>query len=126
MRTPLALKVAFLGASLTAAPAAHALEMEFYTWNAFEETVAGFQRVALVLQDPGFLVFALVFAVLGTLVGLLTAAAKGVMGQQINPVSVLIPAVIGIAIAAIDERHAATVLLLDLRHRHPMGEMGAG
>lgn len=81
-----------------AAPAAHALEMEFYTWNSFEETVAGFQRVALVLQDPGFLVFALVFAVLGTMVGLLTMAAKGVMGQQINPVSILIPSIIGIAI----------------------------
>jgi hypothetical protein len=98
MRTPVAFRIAALGAGLAAAPAAHALEMEFYTYNAFEETVAGFQRVALVLQDPAFLVFALVFAVLGTLVSLLTAAAKGVMGQQINPVSVLIPAIIGIAI----------------------------
>ena len=46
-----------------------AVDMDFYTWNAFEETVSAFQRVALVLRDPGFTVFVLVFAVGGILIG---------------------------------------------------------
>lgn len=77
---------------------AGAVDMDFYTWNAFEETVSAFQRVALVLRDPQFTVFVLVFAVGGVLVGGLLVAAKGMRGQQVNPVGFLIPAIIGIAL----------------------------
>jgi|GEM_PF-2865282 len=88
--------LALLAAGLPAT--AHAVDLDFYTWNAFEETVAAFQRVALVLQDPGFTVFVLVFAVGGILVGGLMVAAKGMRGQQVNPVGFLIPAIIGVAL----------------------------
>jgi len=77
---------------------AFAVDMDYYTWNSFEETVSAFQRVALVLRDPGFTVFVLVFAVGGLLIGGLVVAAKGMRGQQVNPIGFLIPALIGIAL----------------------------
>jgi hypothetical protein len=77
---------------------AGAVDLDFYTWNAFEETVSAFQRVALVLKDPEFTVFVMVFAVGGLLVGGLTVAAQGMRGQQVNPIGFLIPVAIGIAL----------------------------
>jgi hypothetical protein len=77
---------------------ASAVDMDFYTWNAFDETVSAFQRLALVLADPGFLVFVLVFAVAGIIVGSLAAAAKGFQGAKINPIGWMIPAIIGVAV----------------------------
>ncbi len=77
---------------------AAAADMDFYTWNAFDETVAAFQRVALVLRDPGFTVFVMVFAVAGILIGGLLVGIKGLKGQQVNPVGFLIPALIGVAL----------------------------
>jgi hypothetical protein len=77
---------------------AGAVEMDYYTWNSFEETVAAFQRVALVMRDPGFTVFVLVFAVGGILIGGLLVASKGLRGQQVNPIGFLIPAIIGVAL----------------------------
>jgi hypothetical protein len=77
---------------------AAAADMDFYTWNAFEETVAAFQRVALVLRDPAFAVFVMVFAVAGVLIGGLLVGVKGIKGQQVNPVGFLIPALIGVAL----------------------------
>lgn len=77
---------------------AAAADMDYYTWNAFDETVSAFQRVALVLRDPGFTVFVMVFAVAGILIGGLLVGIKGVKGQQVNPVGFLIPALIGVAL----------------------------
>ena len=75
-----------------------AVDMDFYTWNAFEETVSAFRRVALVLRDPGFTVFVLVFAVGGILIGGVMVGVKGIKGQQVNPIGFLIPALIGVAL----------------------------
>jgi conjugal transfer mating pair stabilization protein TraG len=75
-----------------------AVDMDFYTWNAFEETVSAFQRVALVLRDPGFTVFVLVFAVGGILIGGLLVGVKGIKGEKVNPIGFLIPALIGVAL----------------------------
>ena len=77
---------------------AGAVDLDFYTYNAFEETVSAFQRVALVLADPGFLVFVGIFAIAGVLVGALVMAARGIQGQQVNPIGFLIPAVVGVAL----------------------------
>lgn len=77
---------------------AAAADMDYYTYNAFEETVAAFQRVALVLRDPAFAVFVMVFAVAGVLIGGLLVGVKGMKGQPVNPVGFLIPALIGVAL----------------------------
>lgn len=77
---------------------AMAADMDFYTWGSFEETVAAFQRVALVLRDPGFTVFVMIFAVAGVLIGGLLVGVKGIRGQQVNPIGFLIPALIGMAL----------------------------
>ena len=77
---------------------AGAVDMEFYTYNAFEETVAAFQRVSLVLQSPSFTVFVLVFAVAGILVGGLVVGARGMQGRTVNPIAYLIPVVVGVAL----------------------------
>ena len=81
------------------APAwAGAIDLDFYTYNGFEETVAAFQRVALVLNDNGFLVFAGIFAVMGLLIGGIATATQGLQGHTVNPIAFLIPAAIGVAL----------------------------
>ncbi len=81
------------------APAsAFAIDMDFYTFNAFDEVVAAFQRVALILQDPAFLVFAGIFAVLGVVFGGAMTAIRGISGQQVNPIAFLVPVLIGVAL----------------------------
>lgn len=78
--------------------AASALELEYYTYNAFEETVAAFQRLALVFSNSGFLVFVGIFAVGGVVIGGLSVAGKGIAGQQVNPTGWLIPIAAGLII----------------------------
>lgn len=75
-----------------------ALELDFYTYNAFEETVDAFHRLGLIVSDNGFLVFVLVFTALGVTFGALKAGMDGLSGSQINPVAWAIPTVVGVAV----------------------------
>lgn len=89
----------FLAALAVLAPGwAGAIELDFYTYNGFEETVAAFERVALVLNDNGFLIFAAIFAVLGVVIGGIATATRGLQGQTINPIAFLIPVALGVAL----------------------------
>lgn len=75
-----------------------ALELDFYTYNAFEETVDAFHRLGLIISDDGFLVFVLVFTALGVTFGALKAGMDGLSGHQINPVAWAIPTIVGVAV----------------------------
>lgn len=86
-----------LAMCLTPLPAV-ALDMDFYTYNGFDETVAAFTRLALIFSDNQFLVFFTIFAVVGVIFGALAMGVKGVMGEGANPIAVFIPIAIGLAI----------------------------
>lgn len=82
---------------LIAGPAL-ALDTDFYTYNGFSETVAAFRRLALMLSDNRFLVFAAIFAIAGVLFGALATGYKGLTGEQVNPVAFAIPVLVGLAL----------------------------
>ncbi|MEW6169303.1 MAG: conjugal transfer protein TraG N-terminal domain-containing protein, partial [Pseudomonadota bacterium] len=76
---------------------AHALTMEYLTYNAFDETAAAFKRLGLIMSDPGFIVLAGCFvAVSGigaTLMFGTNAIGRG--GQGAHPMSMFAPFLIG-------------------------------
>lgn len=82
---------------LIAGPAA-ALDMDFYTYNGFSETVAAFRRLSLMLSDSSFTVFAAIFAIAGVTFGTVAQAYKGMTGEQINPLQAAIQVAIGLAL----------------------------
>lgn len=73
-------------------------DTDYYTWGGFDETVAAFTRLALMVSDNQFLVFAGIFAIAGVVFGALSTAYKGVTGENVNPVMFAIQAAIGLAI----------------------------
>lgn len=77
-----------------------AIELDFYTYNAFEETTDGFKRLALIFSDDRYWVFVGIFIVFGILVGGIATAVKGISGQQVNPLGFVIPVLIGVAIVS--------------------------
>jgi len=97
---------------LIAGPAL-ALETDFYTYNGFSETVAAFRRLALMLSDNRFLVFAAIFAVAGVIFGTLAQAYKGVLGEQINPMQAAIQVAFGLALFKGLVMHTGTVHVYD-------------
>lgn len=82
---------------MVAGPAA-AVDMDFYTYNGFSETVAAFRRLSLMMSDNAFLVFAAVFAIAGVSFGALSTGFKGMSGEQVNPVAFFIPVAVGLAL----------------------------
>lgn len=97
---------------LIAGPAL-ALETDFYTYNGFSETVAAFRRLALMLSDNRFLVFAAIFAIAGVVFGGLATGYKGLTGEQVNPVAFAIPVLIGLALFKGLVMHVGTVHVYD-------------
>jgi hypothetical protein len=76
-----------------------AIDMDFYTYNGFDETVAAFTRLALIFSDNRYLVFFGLFAVLGIIFGGLSVGMQGLSGGGTNPIAPFIPVAIGLAIA---------------------------
>ena len=97
---------------LIAGPAA-ALDTDFYTYNGFSETVGAFRRLALILSDNSFLIFAGIFAIAGIVFGTLSQAYKGMLGEQINPVQTAIQVAIGLAVFKGLVMHTGTVHIYD-------------
>ena len=77
---------------------AGAIELDYYTYNGFDETVAAFHRLALIISDNGFLVFVLIFAALGVTFAALKAGYDGFMGGQFNPTALFLPTILGVAV----------------------------
>lgn len=75
-----------------------AIDLDYYTYNGFDETVAAFHRLALIVSDSGFLVFVLVFTAIGVTFAALKAGYDGFMGAQINPAALFIPTILGVAV----------------------------
>jgi TraG-like protein, N-terminal region len=77
---------------------AGAMELDYYTYNAFDETVAAFTRLGLLFSDVNFLGFVVIFAVLGLICGALVVATKGVSGGQVSPTAWLFPILFGLVL----------------------------
>lgn len=75
-----------------------AMELDYYTYNAFDETVAAFTRLALLFSDVNFLGFVLIFAVISTVCGALVMSTKGVAGNQVSPIGWLFPMLFGLVL----------------------------
>lgn len=99
--------------ALLAPRAAFALESDFYTYNGFDETVAAFTRLGLMLSDNHFLVFATIFAIAGASLGALSTAYRGISGEQVNPVGFLIPIALGLAVFKAFVMSVGTVHIYD-------------
>ena len=63
---------------------ANALQLDYYTYNAFHETVDAFTRVALLFSDTSFMGFVFLFAIMGLTIGALMAGVHGVAGGRSN------------------------------------------
>lgn len=74
---------------------AFALNMDYYTYDGFQETVDAFTRLALVMSDTAFNGFAFTFIVAGILLAGLTVVFKVHGGQAINPIAPFIPVFAG-------------------------------
>lgn len=76
---------------------ASAASMQFTVYNGFDETVAAFQRMALIMSDDTYMVLAA--SILGTavVVGAIMFGAQGMAGQTANPMALLIPGAAGLA-----------------------------
>jgi hypothetical protein len=92
------MRIALILAALLLPEAASAIELDFYTYNGFEETVSAFKRLALIISDNGFLVFVLVFTAIGVTFAALKAGYDGFMGGQINPSALFLPTILGVAV----------------------------
>ena len=92
------MRLALLLAALLLPEVAGALELDFYTYNGFDETVSAFKRLALIISDDGFLVFVLVFTAIGVTFAALKAGYDGFMGGQINPTALFLPTIFGVAV----------------------------
>lgn len=78
---------------------ASAIELDYYTYNGFEETVAAFERLALILNDTSFWVLAGIVVLIGIVFGAMGTAVKGMSGGQANPIGWAIPILVGAALA---------------------------
>lgn len=76
----------------------HAIELDYYTYNGFEETVSAFQRLALILNDTNFLVVAGVIVMFGIALGAVVTAGKGMAGGGIHPILWTVPIIFGMAV----------------------------
>jgi type IV secretory system conjugative DNA transfer VirD4/TraG family protein len=95
MGTPLKRLLLLVVAGLAWPGLANALELDYYTYNAFPETRDAFIRVALLFSDVNFLGFVFLFAVIGIVIGALMAGANGIAGARTSPLAWLFPVLIG-------------------------------
>lgn len=81
---------------------AFALDMDFYTYGGFNETLTAFQRIALIFNDGQYIVLFFIATLFGIIFGGIITFVKGVMGQEgggaANSFSFMIYILIGVAI----------------------------
>lgn len=90
-------KIVFL-LLLLISSSAYSLDLDYYTYNGFEETVGAFQRVALILNDNGYWVIAASILILSLVIGAMKTAADGFGGAQVQPLHFIIPVILGVSI----------------------------
>ncbi len=74
------------------------MDMDYYAYGAFAETVSAFQRIALIFSDDSYMMLASVLAMGSILVATFMLVAKGMSGSQVNPVGFFVPLLAGLAI----------------------------
>jgi len=77
---------------------AYALTMEFITYNAFDETVAAFKRLGLIVSDPGFIILAACFVAVTCIGNTIFFGTQALGGRGGNPMSLIVPFLIGIVL----------------------------
>lgn len=84
--------------ALTVPFAASAMDLDFYTYNGFEETVDAFKRLALIFSDIKYQLLVFIFAVGGIVFIAFSSGTKALGGEQINPIGIFIPVLAGLVI----------------------------
>ena len=76
------------------------LDLDYYTYNGFDATVAAFERIALIFGSTDYLNLAFVFVVLGIFAGAFVFAGKSFLqaGSQGNPLSWFFVVMLGVAV----------------------------
>jgi len=77
---------------------AAAADMEYVVYDAFDETVMAFQRLALITSDPVFVMIAGCFMAASIVMAAAYFSAQGTAKQANNPMSMLIPLAVGLAL----------------------------
>lgn len=79
-----------------------ALDMDFYTYGGFNETLTAFQRIALIFNDGQYIVLFFIACLFGIMFGGVISFVKGFMGQEgggaANSFSFMIYVLFGVAI----------------------------
>lgn len=91
--------IALVGLCSVCSPAL-ALDLDYYTYNGFDATVAAFERIALIFGSTDYLNLAFVFVVLGIFAGAFVFAGKSFLqaGSQGNPLSWFFIVMLGVAV----------------------------
>lgn len=70
---------------LTTAWPAHALDMEYYTYDGFDDVVSSLQRLALIFSDNSYLGLFAAMAVFGMVFSWMSTAGRGILGAKVHP-----------------------------------------
>lgn len=77
---------------------ASAITMDYHTYNAFNETVGGFLRLALIASDPAFMYLAFALVGVSYAIATLVYVTKGYSGQMAKPQALFVPALVGLCV----------------------------
>jgi len=79
---------------------AYAIDMEYYTYNAFDPIVSAFQRIALIFSDSAYQSVFFVVMVCGALFGMFLMVMKYISGGRVSVAVWGVPMLIGFVIFA--------------------------
>lgn len=77
---------------------AAALDTEFYTYNGFDPVVSGFQRLALIFSDGGYKGLFFSVIVMAFIFGGLSVAVRAATGARANPITWMVPIMVGVVL----------------------------
>ena len=75
-----------------------ALDAEFYAYGGFDPVISGFQRLALIFSDGGYKGLFFSVVVMAFVLGGLAIAVRAATGARANPVTWMVPIMVGVVI----------------------------
>jgi len=87
-----------LFAILSVPAAAFSLDAEFHTFNGFDPVVSGFQRLALIFSDGGYKGLFFSVVIIALIFGGLAITVRAATGARANPVTWMVPIMVGVII----------------------------
>ncbi|EKD40857.1 MAG: hypothetical protein ACD_74C00151G0005 [uncultured bacterium] len=87
-----------LGCFFALVQPAHALDMEYYTYNGFGPVSQAFTKIALIFSDAGYVTLFAAIIILGLIAAFFAFAVKSATGAKLMPLSWIYPVFAGVAI----------------------------